>query len=1086
VSPARMGWVRIEGPELETLTADINAQLRYPLPEGTGIRRTRLSCYPAHALLHLELPGPSGLRESYAFHAPGQLYPLDWNAGTVASFNEAALEVETPEQAAEAIRFRGWAQASTGEASLGWGHRMLVVESWDDLTFEDGVEVDPADRAAAERVMGPMTVVPAEEGDRRGSFRVSCTMAGLQVLQRAAFRVSSAGVEVLAMENDDVVPLPGLVSTRVAVDRAVVLVREVTFTARRFLRHITSGRPLHRARVTEPVQARGQTFQVPVVLRQVVFEHDVDFAGATFESGLEMNECVMEGRLLLREARVKGSLAARGLRFVPPETAPGLTPPDPWQRYDLEGQGLEVTGSLLLQGLRSRHLVTLTHADVEGDLRMGGCDIGPLRTPSLDPVWQMAVDLEVARVGGDLDLAWASGSLRRPPEAEAREMDRAVPGFSTALSVIRGSVAARRLQVGGELIFGGLRCDGFLNFQDGDFQAGVNGEATGRDTRVIALGGLSFDSARVAGSVRLGGAWVGEQLSFSNTRLGSSIFVRTSLRNGERIRPAVVKGELTLSGITASDVEFEGSDVGTLQMATGEVGRLFLQAGIEEVTERGALRAGVRPCRMGYVWLGDVSVGKAIRFIGLQVGHPDVLPPSAGEGGFVRLQNVRCGGDLEISRDWNPSFTDPPDSDEGWVGGHTPSPDGIGTWVDGPVVAVGVDVEGGLTVKNFHGLGRVEIRNCTVKQNLDCGARAWTVGAESGETTTRCRSLDLEMTRVGGDADLSGIRVEGDGVDSWVRARRLQVEGRLLFSSPRGAWDGVDGISRNPEDRFDAVIEGQLDLSVAEASHLVVSGSSFESRDSGIGISLERGRFRRLHVLEPWPFRHDLSDVRVERWQIPTEHLLTFLDRSHPFRRSSYIEIERVLRNEAQDAEADRVYRGMRRRAIQEADAARKEPGGRRGSWLGHLTRATGSRLLGWIYGWGTLYWLPMIFVALPTFLFSWGLFAQPENVEATPAALVARGIQARGGVQPGELGVPWGGADGLWMALRYHVPVVPLGARGTWEPSSGPAIAPLPGRRLPLPFSGEGYASAIFLLHWIVWPLFLYGIGRKVIRDRA
>lgn len=1083
MSPAGSGWVRIEGPELETLTGDINAQLRYPLPEGTGIRRTRISCYPGHVLLHLELPAPGGIRDSYAFHAPGQLYPLDWSAATLASFNEVGLEVTTPDQAADAIRFRGWAQVSTGEAPLGWGHRMMVVESWDDVILENGAEVDPQVREAADRVMGPMTVLPAGEGDRRGSFRVTCTLAGFEALQRASFRVSSAGVEVLAMGNDDVAVLPGLTSTRIPVERAVVLVREVTFTARRFLRHVASGRPLHRARVTEPVQARGQTFPVPVVLGQVVFEHDVDFSGAIFESGLELNECMMEGRLLLREAQVKGTLSARGLRFVPPEVPPGLNPPDPWQRYDLEAQGLQVTGSLLLQGLRTRHMVTLTHADVEGDLRMGGCEIGPLRSPSLDPVWQMAVDLEVARVGGDLDFAWSSGSLRRPPEAEARGIDRTVPGFSTALSVIRGRVAARRLHVGGELVFGGLRCDGFLNFQDGEFEAGINGEALGRDTRVIVLGGLSFDSARVNGSIRLGGAWVGEELSFSNTRVGSSIFIRTSLRSGERVRPAVVKGQLTLSGISASDVELEGSDVGTLQMATGEVGRLFLQAGLEEVAERGALRAGVRPCRVGSIWLGDVNVGKALRCIGLQVGHPEVL--QSGTGGF-RLQNVRCGGDLEFSRDWTPNFSDPPESDEDWVGGHEPSPDRIGTWVDGPVVAGGVHVEGGLTMKNFRGLGRVEIRNCTVAQNLDCGARAWFVGEESGETTMSCRSLDLEMTRVGGDADLSGIRVEGEGAGSWVRARSLQVQGRLLFSSPRGAWEGVDGISRDPEERFDAVIEGQLDLSVAEAAHLVVSGSSFESRDVGIGISLERGRFRRLHVLEPWPFRHDLSDVRVERWQIPTEHLLTFLDRSHPFRRSSYIEIERVLRNEAQDAEADRVYRGMRRRAIREADAAREEPGGRRGSRVGHLARASGSRLLGWIYGWGTLYWLPMIFVALPTFLFSWGLFSQPQNIEATPVALVSRGIQARSGVQPAELGFSWGAADGLWMALRYHVPVVPLGARGIWEPANGQASLRRAGGEVPLPFSGESYAFAIFLLHWIVWPLFLYGIGRKVIRDRA
>jgi hypothetical protein len=124
--------------------------------------------------------------------------------------------------------------------------------------------------------------------------------------------------------------------------------------------------------------------------------------------------------------------------------------------------------------------------------------------------------------------------------------------------------------------------------------------------------------------------------------------------------------------------------------------------------------------------------------------------------------------------------------------------------------------------------------------------------------------------------------------------------------------------------------------------------------------------------------------------------------------------------------------------------------------------------------------------VALPTFLFSWGLFSQPQNVEATPVALVARGIQARSGVQPPELGIGWGAADGLWMALRYHVPVVPLGARGIWEPSSGPAWVRLGDQTVPLPLSGEGYAFLIFLLHWIIWPLFLYGLGRKVIRDRV
>jgi hypothetical protein len=63
---------------------------------------------------------------------------------------------------------------------------------------------------------------------------------------------------------------------------------------------------------------------------------------------------------------------------------------------------------------------------------------------------------------------------------------------------------------------------------------------------------------------------------------------------------------------------------------------------------------------------------------------------------------------------------------------------------------------------------------------------------------------------------------------------------------------------------------------------------------------------------------------------------------------------------------------------------------------------------------------------------------------------------------------------------------VVPLAARGSWEPTRSQAELRLPDRGVGLPFSAEGYAFAIYLLHWIVWPLFLYGVGRKVLRDRA
>jgi hypothetical protein len=634
-----------------------------------------------------------------------------------------------------------------------------------------------------------------------------------------------------------------------------------------------------------------------------------------------------------------------------------------------------------------------------------------------------------------------------------------------------------------------VRCDGHVDLEHADLQAGLNAGALQRDVRFIVLGDVSLASARAGGTILLGGMWVGDGLAFTAAQ-AREVFVRTGVGPGGRIRPATVQGDVTLSGLhCAGDVEFEGSHLGPVVMATGSLGRLMLNAGLEPADD--AAPSGpvqVRPCTISSLVVGDVAIGKGIQLRGLHVGNVayDGRQPG-GESGEVLLVNVQCGGDARLSDGRGPQFTDAPPAAEGWALGRSPRAPELRTVVDGDVRARGLHAEGSITASNMEVHGRLTLRNCACDQDLDMGAVSGDGEGEERRTLTTCAFLDLEMSRCGGDADLSGIVVAGNGVGSGVLGRRLMVEGRLAFSAPRGGWSGEDGISSDPAQRYDAVIEGALDLSVAEAAHLVVSGSSFQEGHPGVGITLERGRFRRLQVVEPWPFRHDLSDTQVERWQIPTEHLLTFLERSHPFRRSSYIEIERVLRNEAQEAEADRVYRGMRRRAIREEEADGKGKGWWRRDPFGTLARTWGSRALGWVYGWGTLYWLPMIFVALPTFLFSVGLFSNPRNVEAIPSAVLARGLTVSSDpVRPVQVGESWGVFDGMWMAIRFHVPVVPLAARGSWEPTRSQAELRLPDRGVGLPFSAEGYAFAIYLLHWIVWPLFLYGVGRKVLRDRA
>jgi hypothetical protein len=1071
-------WSPVAGTAWSELFADVNAQLRYPLPDDTMIQETRLSCYPRHRLLRFLIPMPGRLRESHAFHSPGELHPIDLSM-PFARFVEDALEIRTPEQLIEAVRIHVVLSASVGGWATPLAERRFPVETWDDLELDADATIDDDTRKRAETLLGPPVLLPPEPDDPPDAPRVRIAVAGGGRLAAWTCRVSARGVERLDVQATPHVLLP-LRPQPVSSDRYVVLEREVAYTPERFLRHIAAGRPLSHARVTGSVHARGRTFDEPVSVSAVTFEGDIDLAGAVFANGLELHACSIGGRLLLRDARVEGSLEAARLRFT--GTSAFETVVGEWERTDLDGTGLVVTGSLLLEGLAAKGCVALAHADVRGDLRLGGAEFGAAGGSLSGWLPFPVLVLSGARVGGDCRLG-PGVDVWRTPDTMDEAIEAVAPGHHFASSVIHGGVLARRLDVGGELMLAGLRCEGSLDLAFSTIGGSINAldESSG-DPRLVVYGRMDLSNTRVGASMLLSGMFIRDDLNLMNCRVDGSLFVRTSQHGNRRIRPAIVRGEVTLSGLRAGDVEFEGSQLGAVSFITGELGRLFLRAGIEDFQDGERTVSRVIPCRTGTIWFGDCTILNGIGTEGLHVG-------TAAEGGTdaapsFRMRNVRCGGDVVLSYgDFPPPFSDEPDR-EFWASGP-PSPADHATRVGGDLDIRALRVEGRLALSNFAAGGHVRIRNCIIEQGLHSGAALGSTPARDDRVETRCRSLDLELTRVGADADLSGIVVTGDGAASAVRAHGLQVAGRLLFSAPRGPWLEVDGISQKPEMRFDAVIDGSLDLSVAEASHLVVSGSSFTAQDASIGINLERGTFRRLHVLEPWPFRHDLSDVKVERWQIPTEHLLTFLNRSKPFRRSTYIEIERVLRNEAQDAEADRVYRGMRRRAIDEAREAGES--GRRGDRVGHFARTTGSRILGWAYGWGTLYWLPILVVALPTFLLSWGLFSIPANVEATPIALVSRGVQATSGVRPAELGFTWGAADGLWLALRYHIPVVPLAARGIWEPTNDHARLPWPADSpVLLPFSGEGYAYVIYLLHWIVWPLFLYGLGRKVIRDRA
>ena len=136
------------------------------------------------------------------------------------------------------------------------------------------------------------------------------------------------------------------------------------------------------------------------------------------------------------------------------------------------------------------------------------------------------------------------------------------------------------------------------------------------------------------------------------------------------------------------------------------------------------------------------------------------------------------------------------------------------------------------------------------------------------------------------------------------------------------------------------------------------------------------------------------------------------------------------------------------------------------------------------MYGWGTLYWAPLMLLSLVLVPISWTMLANPANIVAT-SELVAATPGATRTSPPATYGLDWGASDGFWLTLRYHVPVVPMSARGDFRPTQEQALVPIPGGRAARTlFSAESYALSIYVLNWILWPLFLVGLARRIVRE--
>ncbi len=573
-------------------------------------------------------------------------------------------------------------------------------------------------------------------------------------------------------------------------------------------------------------------------------------------------------------------------------------------------------------------------------------------------------------------------------------------------------------------------------------------------------GAVYLSNMMTLGDMNLNESFIEQSVEFKNVR-GASI----------RLGEAVIKH---------NSVAFQGVTL------TGDLWADFLRVGIGFFLESRHESAFAPNTIKGSINLGGASVpkllrirnpdvGKSIKAKAIAAGEVRILGglrstrPGANIGGFVDLTDAEIQHDVTLG-----DLT---------VGNGS----GGGTGSDLTHAEVQHDVTlGDLTVGNGPGEGTgsnasLRLRNAKVGGNVrlflpaeDAVAQEWLdpKAAEKDFVGEWQHGLDLRNATICGDVELSGVQCPKGG----IRLEDAEIQRDLLIRSGSGeratanylAMTGLKCLGAADITGLDlgdgsvianlatfakkltvaksltegATIRGRLDLSGSTIGELAVSVSSFKEKVTVENLKLHGillsqaliNKFSAIGSKGGYPRPIDLSFSEI-KWCI------------HKVMRD-------WLRTQGNDTSFGRWKN--------------------RGRFLWDIvTRATTSP------------WRLLLAVGISTLFSVLCVFSNPANIGPSEAGLTAhRGEWQADRVPPDT---EWGWRSGVWMALRFHVPVALLTARSAWAPTNGRKLTvsflhwPICNRSIcNWGFSPEDYANFVLALHCLIWPVILIIASRK------
>ena len=406
----------------------------------------------------------------------------------------------------------------------------------------------------------------------------------------------------------------------------------------------------------------------------------------------------------------------------------------------------------------------------------------------------------------------------------------------------------------------------------------------------------------------------------------------------------------------------------------------------------------------------------------------------------------------------------------------------------------------------------IVLDHATVGGDLRMSGKSYKYGAprvvEHARFRTRCTKLDAQALHCEGDADLSGLVVaKGARGGGDVTARHMSVRGDLNLAD-------LD------DHRPLADIAGSVDLQGASASRLVLSGKNFSQERSG-SLDLSDTEFQKITVRSANKLPATRTEMlklhhsRVGRWEITSwddgkmkereEHnAIDFLKKTTPILGGAHHSLERHLREEGRFNEANEVLRETAMHAWNLSISDLFSSIGR--DWREKKTFGSKLRyILNWrrvewpvfkaswywvfsvlsrFVGYGTNPWPSLIFI-LGLFLASTMVFYNAAHVDAAKTfreRMDLRTVQTAE-IHPGDkvkCNAVCAGSDkclqqcsswslerALLLTIGYSTPLGKLKEDDLWRPS----------------LDAVYFASAMSLLNWILWPVFLATVTKYILR---